>query len=67
MISKDDAANLLANLVVGLPFGFGDGSNEDCLSLYEIAQEIARTLGVQIEGSSGDEISEIYGLQKTCV
>lgn len=64
MISKDDAANLLASLVVGLPIGFADGSNEGCLSLYEIAQEIARTLGVQIEGSNDDEISEIYGLQK---
>jgi len=64
MISKDDAANLLANLVVGLPIGFADGSNEGCLSLYEIAQEIASTLGVQIEGSNDDEISEIYGLQK---
>ena len=64
MISKDDAANLLANLVVGLPLGFADGSNEGCLSLYEIALEIAGTLGVQIEGSSDDEISEIYGLQK---
>ena len=64
MISKDDAANLLANLVVGAPIGFADGSNEGCLSLYEIAHEIAETLGVQIEGSSDDEISEIYGLQK---
>ena len=64
MISKDDAANLLANLVVGLPIGFADGSNEGCLSLYEIAQEIAGTLGVQIEGNNDDEISEIYSLQK---
>jgi nucleoside-diphosphate-sugar epimerase len=64
MISKDDAANLLANLVVGLPIGFADGSNEGCLSLFEIAQEIAGALGVQIEGNNDDEISEIYGLQK---
>lgn len=63
MISKDDAANLLANLVVGLPIGFANGSNEGCLSLYEIAQEIALTLGVQIEGNRADEISEIYALQ----
>ena len=65
MISKDDAAILLANLAVGLPVGFVDGSNEGCLSLYEIAQEIAETLGVQIEGNSDDEISKIYGLQKS--
>ena len=64
MISKDDAANLLANLLVGSPIGFADGSNEGCLSLYEIAQEIARTLGVQTESNCGDEISEIYRLQK---
>jgi hypothetical protein len=64
MISKDDAASLLANLVVGPPIGFADGSNEGCLSLYEIAQEIAGTLGVQIEGNGDDEISDIYGLQK---
>lgn len=64
MISKDDAANLLANLTVGLPIGFADGSNEGCLSLYEIAQEIAEMIGVQIESNSEDEISEIYSLQK---
>jgi dTDP-4-dehydrorhamnose reductase len=64
MISKDDAASLLANLVVGPPIGFADGSNEGCLSLYEIAQEIAGTLGVQIEGNGDDEIFDIYGLQK---
>lgn len=64
MISMEDAARALAEILTGPPLGHVDAANDGCLSLGEIARTIAETLGVSSDFQGIEDPGAIYGLSR---
>lgn len=64
MVSMEDAALALAEILQGPPLGYVDAGNAGCLTLHEMAAIVAEALACPSDFHGADDPGAIYGLSR---